>query len=177
MLFGRRVDSWRAALLDRGRDMNLTSIGALLAVLLTSGVASAQHVNASLDERIAGADRVVVATPRSVQARWEQNEHGDRLIVSRFLLEVSETLKGGPVKAMWLDLEGGTLDGLTLRVSSLPMLQPGERAVFFLEAGRGNAFQPHLRGQGILRLDEQDRVRGTSLPLNEIRARARGQGR
>jgi hypothetical protein len=149
-------------------------VSALLGVVTMAGAAGAQPVPASLDERIAGAARVVVATTRSVEARWEQNAHGDRLIVSRFLLEVSETLKGGSGKAVWLDLDGGTLDGLTLRVSSLPSLQPGERAVFFLEPGTGVAFQPHLRGQGILRLDEQDMVRGTSLPLSEIRARARG---
>lgn len=153
--------------------MKLTSIGALLAVLLAGGGAFAQQAPASLDERIAGADRVVVATARSVQARWEQSEHGDRLIVSRIRLEVSETLKGRPAQTMWLDLEGGTLDGVTLTVSSLPSLRPGERAVFLLDAEQGGVHRPHLRGLGILKLDEQDRVRGTDVPLDEIRTRAR----
>jgi hypothetical protein len=150
-------------------------VGVPLAGFLAVGDASAQ--SASLEARIAGAERVVVATAVSVDARWEENAHGDRLIVSRFLLEVSETLKGGAARAVWLDLEGGTLDGLTLRVSSLPRLQPGERAVFFLEPGPGEAFEPYLRGQGILRLDDRDMVRGTNLPLRDIRARALGLNR
>ena len=55
---------------------------------------------------------------------------------------------------MSLDLEGGTLDGFTLRVSSLPTLVPGERAVFFLDGGNGG-YHAHLKGQGILKLDER----------------------
>jgi hypothetical protein len=56
-----------------------------------------------------------------------------------------------------------------LRVSSLPTLTPGERAVFFLDRMSDGTFQPHLRGQGILKLDDQNFVKGTSLSLDEIR--------
>jgi hypothetical protein len=121
-----------------------------------------------LAERIQGTDVVVVATPSSVSASWRENAFGDRLIVSRYVLEVQETLKGMPAQAMSLDLEGGTLDGFTMRVSSLPSLAPGERAVFFLDGGNG-AYHAHLKGMGILKLDDQDVVRGSSLPLDEIR--------
>jgi hypothetical protein len=40
--------------------------------------------------------------------------------------------------------------------------------VFFLDGGNG-AYHAHLKGQGILKLDDQDVVRGTSLTLDEIR--------
>jgi hypothetical protein len=128
---------------------------------------------ATLDERVAGAQRVVVATAREVHAEWRENSHGDRLIVSRVQLDVEETLKGQNEPQIWLDVEGGTLDGYTLRVSSLPLMQAGERAVFFLDRGQGTTNVPHLRGQGILFLDDSDVVRNSSLRLTEIRNRAR----
>ena len=152
--------------------------GGLVGMMVCAGVvlASAQPV-ASLDERIVGAERVVVARAHSIRAEWLENEYGDRLIVSRIQLQVEETLKGAGAESLRLDLDGGTLDGLTLRVSDLPMLEPGERAVFFLDGASTGAFVPHLRGQGILRLDDQNVVRGSSLRLDDIRAKARGMGR
>jgi hypothetical protein len=139
------------------------------------GVASTGRF-ATLDERIAGAQKVVVASARSVDASWRENTYGDRLIVSRVLLNVEETLKGTPSNSpVWMEMEGGTLDGMTLRVSDLPELQPGERAVFFLDQGENGISTPHLRGQGILKLDHDDFVRGSSLRLDAIRTLARGR--
>jgi len=142
-------------------------------VIASAGVLAASNGRiATLDERIAGAQKVVVASARSVDAGWRENTYGDRLIVSRVLLDVEETLKGsasnGPI---WMELEGGTLDGFTLHVSDLPDLRAGERAVFFLDGGNG-AYHAHLKGQGILKLDDQDVVRGSSLTLGEIRRAA-----
>jgi hypothetical protein len=122
-----------------------------------------------LAERIQGTDVVVVATPSSVSASWQENAFGDRLIVSRYVLQVQETLKGMAGRAMSLDLEGGTVDGFTMRVSSVPALVPGERAVFFLDGASTGTYHAHLKGLGILKLDDQDVVRGSSLTLGEIR--------
>ena len=132
---------------------------------------------ATLEERSAGAEKVVVATTRRVEPEWRTNEHGDRLIVSRVQLEVDETIKGKAEAAVWMELEGGTLDGLTLQVSSLPLLRPGERAVFFLNSTERGVSVPHLRGQGILLLDSNNIVRGTSLRLDEVRGRIRVTGK
>ena len=150
---------------------------ALAACLIASGVVSAASNGriATLDERIAGAQRVVVASARSVDARWRENTYGDRVIVSRVLLDVEENLKGSATNAaIWMDLEGGTLDGFTLKVSDLPDLRPGERAVFFLDQGENGVATPHLRGQGILTLDRDNVVTGSSLRLDAIRTLARG---
>ena len=144
-------------------------------VLFSASAVGAQV--ATLDQRIDGAERVVVATVRGVTPEWRENSHGDRLIVSKVQLDVEETLKGAPEATMWLEVEGGTLDGLTLKVSSLPMMQGGERGVFFLDRGVGDVHRPYLKGQGILFLDGQDVVRGSSLRLAEIRSHARGGGR
>ena len=146
-----------------------TCVMALLALLAASSNSfAADGRPVPLDQRVQGSEVVVVATARSVTASWRENASGDRLIVSRYVLQVHETLKGRPAQAASLDLDGGTLDGFTLRVSSLPVLEPGERAVFFLNPGNG-AYQAHLRGQGILKLDDKDVVRGSSLTLDEIR--------
>lgn len=153
------------------RVRRLALAAGTLAVSFAAGsfVFASEGTAVPLADRIRGAGVVVVATPTTVSATWQENAYGDRLIVSHFALHVEETLKGTPAADVALDLEGGTLDGFTLRVSSLPTLEPGERAVFFLDSSPSGAFQPHLRGQGILKLDAQNVVKGSSLSLDEIR--------
>ena len=126
-----------------------------------------------LEERAQGASQIVVATVTSVTPRWAENAYGDRLIVSRLSLRVAETLKGVAAPSVSMDIEGGTLDGLTLRVSNLPALEPGRRAVFYLNAMAGGVYRPHLAGLGILELDDADFVRGSSLRLDTVRATVR----
>jgi hypothetical protein len=151
-------------------------IGAtLIAACAMSTPVWAAHKPETVPNRISGSSRVVVAHAKSVAPRWETNKWGDQLIVSRVVLEVEETLKGAPAKELAVDLDGGTLDGLTLRVSDLQSLEPGDRAVFFLDDTGGAALLPHLRGQGILELDNTDTVKGSSLHLDQIRGMARGQ--
>jgi hypothetical protein len=128
-----------------------------------------------IEERARGAERVVVATVAGANARYERNEFGDELIVTYATLQVEEALKGQGGQ-ITLAVEGGTVDGMTMRVSSLPVVSPGERAVFFLTPGPKGEFKPHLRGQGILKLDSNNRVPGSSLTLDEIRQRVGHQG-
>jgi hypothetical protein len=123
---------------------------------------------ASIQERARGSDRIVVASISDVTASHETNEFGDKLIVSHAKLAVEETMKG-PSEPATVDVIGGTLDGYTLHVSSLPLVTRGDRAVFFLERGKNGKLQPHLRGQGILKLDTSNNVRGSSLTLDDIR--------
>ena len=147
-----------------------------LAVVLGNGIVVRGQV-ATLAQRATDAERIVVATVRGTTPEWRENEFGDRLIVSRVQLQVDEALKGGADATMWLELEGGTLDGYTLRVSTLPGIQAGDRAVFFLDATSRGIYRPHLRGQGILFLDDFNVVRGSSLALNEIRTVVRSLGK
>ena len=139
--------------------------GAIATVL--SGVAAAGQA-VPIEERARGAARVVIATVAETQARYERNEFGDEVIVTHARLTVEEAVKG-PMEPAVLAIEGGTVDGITMRVSSLPTLSKGERAVFFLAPGRGGEFSPHLRGQGILKLDSTNHVRGSSLSVDEVK--------
>jgi hypothetical protein len=130
---------------------------------------------ATLEERFTGADRVVLAKTRRVSAAWRRNEYGDRMIVTRALVDVDETLKGAGADQFWLEVEGGTIDGVTLEVSSVPLLHEDDRAIYFLNAAENNLYRPFLKGQGILTLDGDDMVRGSSLHLNQIRSVARSR--
>ena len=134
------------------------------------GVASAQDAaSVPLAERARGAERVIVGRVTSVNPVWLVNEFGDRLIVSVVRVAVNETLKGQSQPTVDVDVEGGTLDGVTLRVSDQTSFAVGERAVFYLRRNVRGRFIPHLRSQGTLKLDRFDRVPENGLPLETIR--------
>jgi hypothetical protein len=141
----------------------------LLLALAATVPAAAQEIAVPLAERARGADRVVVGRVESIDPVWRVNEHGDRLIVSVLHVVPTEILKGQPDSIVEVDVEGGTIDGLTLRVSDLPEFQGGERAVFYLRRAASGRLVPHLRGQGLLKLDDTNRVRGSSLTLDALR--------
>jgi hypothetical protein len=167
-------------LMQRGQAWRKAAAMTWLACVVgAAAITAAPEQPVPVKDRVRGASSVVVGKASAIAPEWRQNSRGDRIIVSRVELEVEETLKGAPVDVRWLDLEGGTLDGVTLHVSDLPTLKPGERAVFFLD-GEVTSHKPHLRGQGILKLDAQNVVRGSSLRLDEVRRMAnelRGGGR
>jgi hypothetical protein len=122
-----------------------------------------------LAERARGADWVVVGRVASVVPAWQVNEFGDRLIISVVRVAVNETLKGQAVPTLDVEVEGGTIGELTLRVSDQTSFSPGERAVFYLKRTTRGTFVPHLRGQGLLKLDASNKVAGTSLTIDTIR--------
>jgi hypothetical protein len=154
------------------RTSNWIAMPALL-LAATTGAAASGMVPVPVPERVRGAEHVVVAKVTELQASYQQNEFGDQLIVSHVRLQVEETLKGRPEPSVEVDVLGGTVDGITLEVSSLPRMVRGERAVFFLTRDkRTDRLVPHLRGQGILKLDTQNRVKGSSLDLTTIRQMA-----
>jgi len=126
-----------------------------------------------LADRARGAERVVVGHVTSVNPMWRTNEFGDRLIVSIVSVAVDETLRGPSQPAVDVEVEGGTIGDLTLHVSDLESFVPGERAVFYLARSSRGALVPHLRGQGLLKLDRADRVRGSAVTLADIRRAAR----
>jgi hypothetical protein len=120
--------------------------------------------------RARGAQRIVIGTVSDVQARFDVNEHGDQLIVSRVWLDVSETLKGQAQSVVGVDVEGGTVGELTLNVSDMPTLKRGRRAVFFLDSTPSGIQKPHLRGMGIMMLDAAGQVENMSLSLRDVKA-------
>lgn len=149
---------------------NRRTLALLVAFLTATPVFAGLQNPRSIQERARGSQRVVVATVASLEARWETNDFGDRLIVSKAVLTVDETMKGASAELVEMDIEGGTVGEITLKVSDLPALSRGQRAVFFLARGRNGRMVPHMRGQSILALDAQQRVAGTDVSLGEVRS-------
>ena len=138
-----------------------------------AALAHAQDAPVPLAERARGAERVVVGRVTTVNPMWQTNEFGDRLIVSVVTVAVDETLRGPVLPTVDVEVEGGTIGELTLQVSDLEPVVPGDRAVFYLTRSRRGAFVPHLRGQGVLKLDRSDRVRNSATTLADIRRTAK----
>jgi hypothetical protein len=153
------------------RTTGASAIVCLWGLLLGSahGVIAAQLAPVPIGERSRGAERVAVGRVTAVTPAWQVNEFGDRLIVSTVRVAVDEHLKGPAAPTLDVEVEGGTIGELTLHVSDLETLAPGERAVFFLSRGPGGALRLHLRGLGLLKLDAASRVPGSSLTLDIIR--------
>jgi len=141
------------------------------------GVSASHGRPASIEERTRGAQKVVVARARAVNAAWRTNIHGDRLIVSRVVLDVEESLKGASPASVSMEIAGGTIDGVTLRVSGVPQIHPGERGVFFLDESAPTVYTPHLDGDSILMLDAGDVADGTTLRLQDLRRAVRAVAR
>jgi hypothetical protein len=78
---------------------------------------AADQVPVPIAERARGAERVVAGRVGSVTPEWQTNEYGDRLIVSVVRVNVTETMKGESSPTVDVEVEGGTIGTLTLRVS------------------------------------------------------------
>jgi hypothetical protein len=156
--------------------MNRLFFSVAVAVCLFTLDVFASQVPVDIPARARGAERVVVGTIVSVQSAFEKNAFGDELIISHTLVEIDQNLKGtSATPFVDVDIEGGTVGTVTLKVSDLPTVQRGERAVFFLDRrGSSTVHVPHLRGLGILKLDADDVVPGSSLTLDQIRTMVRG---
>lgn len=144
----------------------------LSAVIACSVTAWAQDATSTTStgvaERARRSKAIVVGTVSHIDSMFATSEFGDQLIVSRVTLAIEETLKGTPDATVTMTVEGGTVGGLTLKVSDMPALKAGDRAVVFL-SGAFNTYTPTDRGQGILALDAANEVRGTRLPLADLR--------
>jgi hypothetical protein len=154
-----------------------------VALALFATCATIASLSASTDrpipipDRAKGAETIVVATVIEVSAGFERNEFGDRLIVSHTFLQVEETLKGSALQVVAFDVEGGTVGDLTLRVSDMETLAKGDRAVFFMTRSRAGANVPHLRHNGIMKLDRANHVRGSDLTLDDVKRQVKQGGK
>lgn len=144
--------------------------------LLVVGAAGADTVPADLLARLRGASRVVVGSVARVEPRLVQTSSGDRIIVSRTWIRVEESLKGRKDAWLAVDVEGGAIGDISMRASDITPLVAGERAVLLVEPTPEGGWRPHRRGQGLLRLTRDDRVRELGVSLDQLRrlaARAR----
>jgi hypothetical protein len=140
-----------------------------LGICLVPSLATAQQLTVPVSDRARGAEQVVVGHVSAVTPTWRDNDFGDRLIVSVVHVIVDETLKGSSPSAIDVEIEGGTIGSLTLRVSDLDTFVRGDRAVFYLQHDRRGGLIPHRRGLGLQKLDNAGRVYGSTITLDQIR--------
>jgi hypothetical protein len=129
-----------------------------------------------LGMRIRGASRAVVATFVSRDARWVTRPSGDRIIVSRVVARIDEALKGPNTGSLVVEIEGGTVGELSMRVSDMEVPTIGTRAVLLVEPTAEGTWRPHRRGLGVMPLETDGRVRGLGLGLDDVRRAARVAG-
>ena len=145
-----------------------TSSLSFLALLLTTTYGIAQDAP-DVISRARGAERVVVGTIDRVVPMAVQNQHGDQLIISRTTVVVEEVLQGSPTRTLTVDIEGGTLGDLTLDVSDMPSVKQGDRGVFFVRPSADGYHVLHRRGEGLLRLRQDEVIDRPGLTLDSIR--------
>jgi hypothetical protein len=163
------LTSDREMFMRQVRASRCVATAGTLAFCLVPSLATAQQLNVPASDRARGAERVVVGRVSSVTPTWRDNDFGDRLIVSVVHVIVDETWKGSSQSAIDVEIEGGTLGDLTLRVSDLDTFVRGDRAVFYLQRNRRGDLIPHRRGLGLQKLDSTGRVYGSTLTLDQIR--------
>jgi hypothetical protein len=112
-----------------------------------------------------------------VTSRFGTNAFGDHLIFSDVSIAAEEVLKGHVPPAIQITIEGGTVGDVTLEVSDVASLHAGDRAVFLLTSGADGSISPFDRGRGIMPLDQNERVKGHGLTLEQIRRVCAAQAR
>ena len=153
------------------RQVYLPTFWLPLFVLLSSSSVGADQATerAEVLRRLRAAHHAVVGTVVDVQPRLERTRHGDVLIVSQIAVDVAENVVGQTSSRVLFDLEGGTLNGFTLKVSDLPELRRGHRALFLLRDVVKGRLGLADRGASILPLTPDDTVAGSTLTLRDVR--------
>ena len=126
---------------------------------------------AEMKSHMKSAERVFVGRVTRVASYMKRTDRGDMLIMSHVDMAVEEALKGQGSSTVPMEIEGGTLNGVTMEASDLPLMRPGLRAVVMLKRNPRGEMVPHYRGAGVLEL-EQDHVKDSDLWLDDVRLAA-----
>ncbi len=128
--------------------------GALLVALMTASSAHGSIVQAlDLSELVAQSDRIVVG--RVVLSEAFQRRDGT--IATWYRIEVERELRSdAPTRdqepEVIVQVLGGQVGNLGMRVEGEPRFTVGERAVIFMEGDRQLAFRPVGMAQGVMRI-------------------------
>lgn len=130
---------------------------ALLAALVWGTPVKASIVQAlDLRELVAESDRIVIG--RVVFAESFQRRSGSIVTVYRFQVE-RELLSNAPSPEeepeVLIQVMGGMVGHIGMRVEGEPRFTEGERALLFIQEGRNLAFRPVGMAQGVLRIRMQ----------------------
>ncbi len=102
-----------------------------------------------VEEMIQSAQHIVVVTPISEKARWNEKHN---LIHTDYLLLVEDRLKGEKIQELTISVAGGTIDAETHHTSVTIHLEVGARYLVFLDDIERPQFSPFIGGwQGVVR--------------------------
>ncbi len=147
-----------------------------MALLSLPASLAAQGPPIPLADWVRAADRIVIGVVVDVEPVLQESTFGHELIISHTTVQVEEVVKGPPnLDTLIVEVEGGTLGDVTLLVSDMEPVAPGDRGVFMVSQSATGA-SVALRGKGVRHLDPQNQVIGESWSLDDIRAAARAQG-
>lgn len=101
----------------------------------------------TLDQLVASASRVVVATALEERSQWEELA-GARRIVTYTRLRVDQTVAGEPAEEVWVRTLGGVVDRVGQQVSGEAHLAIGAEALLFLTPAKDGALVVAGMAQG-----------------------------
>jgi hypothetical protein len=103
----------------------------------------------TLDDLVQKSGRIIVGKCISSESRWNAR---NTLILTTVRFAVSEPLKGSSDGFVNVVTVGGTLDGITQTVSGMPVFEPEEEVLLFLEPSKNGQWQPLGMSQGKFRI-------------------------
>jgi hypothetical protein len=151
-------------------------------VLLSASLSYGGSVIArSLNDRKSTADQIVDGVVTRVEPRYAPSSEipgRSNIIVSDVTIRVTETLKGAGKSTVRVTVLGGEMPEESMSASHVRVPQVGERGLFFLSRGQdassaGN-YEPTFQGQGMLFVDGNRRIRGSTIDLDELKSKIRG---
>ncbi len=103
----------------------------VIVILIVAGPVHATSVQRlSLDDLVTKASTIVEAD--IVASRTYRTPDG-KLILTSYTAAVQENLKGSAVSSITVTTVGGRIGNTVLHVSGMPVFQPGDKAILFLE--------------------------------------------
>jgi len=145
-LYGREL-----ALIACWRIINMRKLIRLLALTLFASFQTLATTveKFSLDDLVQKSGRIIVGKCISSESRWNDR---NTLILTTARFTVSEPLKGSSDGFVNVVTVGGTLDGITQTVSGMPVFEPEEEVLLFLEPSKNGQWQPLGMSQGEFRI-------------------------
>jgi hypothetical protein len=141
---------WELALMACWRINMRKPIWLLALTLVASFPALATTVEKfTLDDLVQKSGRIIVGKCISSESRWNDR---NTLILTTARFAVSEPLKGSSDGFVNVVTVGGTLDGITQTVSGMPVFEPEEEVLLFLEPSKNGQWQPLGMSQGKFRI-------------------------
>jgi hypothetical protein len=112
-------------------DLQMKRLG-LICITLAASASATSMVALDLKALLSRADRVVLATVLSEESHWTEAHDA---IYTDTLVRIDRAYKGAARAGDTVKVrrEGGSVDGIGMKVHGVALLAPGEQAVLFLE--------------------------------------------